>query len=90
MSPSKEDRWPLAFLGLAALVLAWSAVKPHDYFTWFLEVLPALLAVPPLLMLYPRLRFTNLWDMFTCLIGALTGLLTLSRFHDRQLADLKG
>ena len=60
MSPNKEDRWPLAFLGLAALVLAWSAVKPHDYFTWFLEVLPVLIAGPLLLMLYPRLRFTNL------------------------------
>ena len=22
--------------------LVWSAVKPHDYFTWFLEVVPAL------------------------------------------------
>lgn len=24
------------------LILLWSAIKPHDYFTWFLEVLPAL------------------------------------------------
>jgi putative membrane protein len=28
------------------------------------------------------------WDMFTCLLGALTAQLTLSRVHDRQLAAL--
>lgn len=31
-------------------VLAWSAVNPHDYFTWFLEVAPALLGL--LIMAY--------------------------------------
>jgi putative membrane protein len=30
------------------------------------------------------------WDMFTCLIGALTAQITLSRVHDRQLARLPG
>lgn len=199
------DWWPLLCLGTCGLVLAWSAIRPHDYFTWFLEVLPALIAAPLLLVLYPRLRFSNLlyvliaihaivlmvgghytyaevplfnwirdhfglarndydrlghfmqgfvpailarevlirrsplkgsrwlpflvlcvcmavsacyelfewgvaeaagsasddflgtqgdpwdtqWDMFTCLIGALTALLTLSRFHNRQLDALK-
>lgn len=57
---SRESRWPIAFLGIGALVLAWSAVKPLDYFTWFLEVLPVLIAVPLLFMLYPRLKFTTL------------------------------
>jgi putative membrane protein len=42
------------------LVLVWSAIKPHDYFTWFLEVLPALLAVGILVLLYNQFRFTNL------------------------------
>jgi putative membrane protein len=28
------------------------------------------------------------WDMFLCLLGALTAQLTLSRLHDRQLARL--
>ena len=41
-------------------VLVWSAVKPHDYFTWFLEVLPALLVVGILAFYYNRFRFTNL------------------------------
>lgn len=29
------------------------------------------------------------WDMFMCLLGAVSALLLLSRVHDRQLADLK-
>lgn len=41
-------------------VLVWSAIKPHDYFTWFLEVLPALLAVAIFAFFYQRFRFTNL------------------------------
>lgn len=35
----------IAWLGIFSLVLAWSAWKPHDYPTWWLEVLPALLAL---------------------------------------------
>ena len=41
-------------------VLIWSAIKPHDYFTWFLETLPALLAVAILAFFYNRYRFTDL------------------------------
>lgn len=41
-------------------VLVWSAIKPHDYFTWFLEVLPALIAVAIFAFFYKRFRFTNL------------------------------
>lgn len=36
-------------------VLIWSAIAPHDQFTWFLEVLPALIALP--LLIYTRHRF---------------------------------
>lgn len=35
-----EYVWIAAFLG----VLGWSAINPHDYPTWWLEVLPALIA----------------------------------------------
>ena len=48
------------FLVSLAGVLVWSGVKPHDYFTWFLEVLPALLAVAVLAFFYNRFRFTDL------------------------------
>lgn len=47
-------------LASLAGVLVWSAIKPHDYFTWFLEVLPALLAVAIFAFYYNRFRFTNL------------------------------
>ena len=30
-------------------VFVWSLIHPHDYFTWFLEVLPALIGVTLLL-----------------------------------------
>jgi putative membrane protein len=43
--------WLLVFVG----VLAWSAVEPKDYFTWFLEVVPALIALP--LLAATRRRF---------------------------------
>jgi putative membrane protein len=42
------------------LILAWSAWKPHDYFTWILEVFPAIIAGVVLAALYPRFRFTDL------------------------------
>jgi putative membrane protein len=41
-------------------VFLWSAVRPHDYFTWILEVAPALAAVGLLVFTYPRFRFTLL------------------------------
>ncbi len=41
-------------------VLAWSGIHPHDYFTWFLEVLPAILGVGILAATYRRFQFTGL------------------------------
>jgi len=46
-------------LALAA-VFTWSAVHPHDTFTWFLEVFPAMLGVVVLIAVYPRFQFTSL------------------------------
>ncbi|MCA1810973.1 MAG: DUF2238 domain-containing protein [Halobacteriales archaeon] len=53
-------RLPPALLGLFALVLALSAWRPHDPFTWLLEVAPALLAAPLLLATYRRFPLTDL------------------------------
>lgn len=39
--------------------LAWSAVHPHDYFTWCLEVFPALVGLGTLALTYPRFQFTT-------------------------------
>ncbi|HEY2913068.1 MAG TPA: DUF2238 domain-containing protein, partial [Candidatus Angelobacter sp.] len=41
------------------IVLAWSAVRPHDYFTWVLEIFPAILALAALAITYPRFQFTS-------------------------------
>ena len=42
------------------LVLAWSAWRPHDYPTWWLEVLPALIALLVLLLTRKRFPLTPL------------------------------
>jgi len=41
-------------------VFIWSAINPFDYFTWFLEIVPALIGVGILSFTYRRFRFTNL------------------------------
>jgi putative membrane protein len=40
-------------------VLVWSGVHPHDYFTWALEVFPALLGLAALALTYRRFQFTT-------------------------------
>ncbi|HXX57146.1 MAG TPA: DUF2238 domain-containing protein [Thermodesulfovibrionales bacterium] len=48
--------WLLLFFS----VLIWSAIRPHDYFTWFLEVLPALLGLVILASTFRNFRFTRM------------------------------
>ncbi|AUC83104.1 DUF2238 domain-containing protein [Lacinutrix sp. Bg11-31] len=47
-------------LVLILLLLIWSAINPFEYFTWFLEVSPAVLGVLILALTFKRFRFTNL------------------------------
>src|SRR5215467_230033 len=49
----------LLLLVVFAVVLAWSAVHPHDYFTWALEVFPAVIALGVLAVTYSRFQFTT-------------------------------
>ena len=49
------DRRLIWFVALLLPVLGWSAIRPHDYFTWFLEVAPILIGVP--IMLATQRRF---------------------------------
>jgi len=42
------------------VVFAWSAINPYDRMTWFLEVLPAVLALPILVMTYKVFPLTHL------------------------------
>ena len=52
--------YALLLLGAFFVALAWSAVHPYDYFTWFLEIVPALIALPILLFTYRRFPLTKL------------------------------
>lgn len=57
----------LAFLGISlAAVFIWSLVRPHDYFTWLLEVLPAIIGVAVLAATYRRFRFSTLVYTLIC------------------------
>ncbi|WP_457674693.1 DUF2238 domain-containing protein [Thiolapillus sp.] len=60
-----------AWLAIYALVLAWSAIDPRDRFTWFLEVLPALLGVAVLAFTwksFPLTRLTYWLILVHCII----------------------
>lgn len=45
---------------LLGLLFIWSAINPFDYFTWFLEVLPAIIGTLVLVFTFKRFCFTNL------------------------------
>ena len=51
-----KKMWILVF----AAVLLWSAINPKDYFTWFLEVIPALIGAAVLALTMQRFTFTRL------------------------------
>ena len=55
-----DSTLPLRLLLAGLAVLLWSAIHPHDYFTWFLEVAPALIGGVILLATFHRFRFTDL------------------------------
>lgn len=40
--------------------LIWSAINPHDYFTWILEVFPAIIGLILLTFTYKKFQFTTL------------------------------
>jgi len=47
-------------LAIFVLVLVWSAIRPHDYFTWWLEVFPALIGIVIVLATHRRFPLTPL------------------------------
>ncbi|MCP2169419.1 putative membrane protein [Goodfellowiella coeruleoviolacea] len=51
-------REPAALLVLVLLAVAVSAIRPHDYATWVLEVAPILVAIPLLVVTFARHRLT--------------------------------
>lgn len=61
---------------LFSALFIWSAIDPKEYFTWFLEVLPALLGILVLIVTFKKFRFTNLLYLlifFQCAILIIGG-----------------
>lgn len=50
----------LTLLSIYFLVLIWSAINPHDYFTWVLEVFPALIGLGILLATKNKFPLTDI------------------------------
>jgi putative membrane protein len=57
---SERDVLGAGLVALVLVVLVWSGVRPHDRFTWFMEVFPALLGLPVLLLTHRRFPLTPL------------------------------
>lgn len=60
---SAERKALIVFLA----VLVWSAIHPHDYFTWFLEVFPALIGVVLIIATHKKFPLTPLLIALLCL-----------------------
>jgi putative membrane protein len=56
----RSSRYEPGLLVTAGIVLVWSGIRPHDRFTWLLEVAPVLIGVPVLVATYRRFRLTPL------------------------------
>lgn len=50
----------ILYLSIFTIALIWSAINPHDYFTWFLEIVPALIGFAVLGYTYKSFPLTNL------------------------------
>lgn len=55
---STPSRLHIALLMSVLVMFAWSGIHPHDYFTWLLEVVPAIIGVGILIATYKRFGFT--------------------------------
>lgn len=59
-SAKQSIRFFLILVVIFIVVFVWSAINPHDRLTWFLEVLPAILALPILALSYKKFPLTHL------------------------------
>jgi putative membrane protein len=64
---SERNRLGLGLVALVLAVLVWSGIRPHDRFTWFMEVFPVLLGVPLLLAIHRRFPLTPLLTVLLAL-----------------------
>jgi putative membrane protein len=57
---SRRDGWHLAALAVLLALLVWSGWRPYDRGTWWMEVAPALIAIPLLVATYRSFPLTTL------------------------------
>jgi len=69
-APERRGLHGALLLGVA-IVLAWSAIGPHDRYTWFLEVAPVLLGAAILLPTYRRFPLTDLLYVLLAVHGVI-------------------
>ena len=58
-APARRTGFLILWIAVAA-IFVWSAVRPHDYFTWILEVFPAIIGAGVLAFTYRRFKCTTL------------------------------
>jgi putative membrane protein len=58
--PYISRRSIILWLSIFFLALTWSAIRPHDFFTWVLEVLPAVLGLAVLAATFNTFQLTRL------------------------------
>lgn len=54
------EHFHVALLCIFIAVFIWSLINPMDLFTWFLEVLPAVIGIILIIITYKRFRLTNI------------------------------
>lgn len=91
---AKLSSLAILWLGLFSAVFIWSAIEPKDHFTWFLEVVPALIGLGFLIYTrgsFPLTTLTYVLILIHCLILMVGGHYTYAEVPlFNQLAELMG
>ncbi|OGN08044.1 MAG: hypothetical protein A2750_01060 [Candidatus Yanofskybacteria bacterium RIFCSPHIGHO2_01_FULL_45_42] len=56
----KINKYHIFLLCIVSAFFVWSAINPHDYFTWLLEVFPAVVGAAIIFPTYRKFRLSNL------------------------------
>lgn len=64
MESVQSNKLMIVWLSIFSIVFVWSAVDPKDYFTWFLEVVPAIIGLVIMAATLNRFRLTTLLYSF--------------------------
>jgi putative membrane protein len=56
----QNNSYSFLWVSIFSTVFVWSGIEPHDYFTWFLEVFPAVLGLAAIIVTRKRFPLTPL------------------------------